>query len=36
MRGRVLESLTYRRITERLLRFMADDLAKEIPAAQAA
>jgi hypothetical protein len=36
MREKVLEHLTYRRITERLLKFMADDLSSEIPAAQAA
>ena len=36
MRRRVLEQLTYRRITERLLKFMADDLSNEIPSAQAA
>lgn len=36
MRQRVLEHLTYRRITERLLKFMAGDLASEVSAAQAA
>jgi hypothetical protein len=36
MRERVLENLTYRRITERLLRFMTEDLAREMPAAKAA